>query len=160
MCYKNILLYQRWDSNPGPLVPKSDALTTMLCRRKECAILSRLFVPLLGLFLCKQPQRLPVATEVTSDLNSELSGPNNPCSSASLGAKCFFEPFKRKKGRKEERKEGRRQNRLVDLHARTSPQVKRSLKCEGAAPGRPSQRCCRTRAGMDGDRVWNGKLSL
>ena len=41
-----------------------------------------------------------MTSEVTSDLNSELSGPNNPCSSAFLASKCFFEPFdRRKKGR-------------------------------------------------------------
>ena len=107
----------RWDSNPGPLAPKSDALTTMLCRRKEGAILSWLFLPLIWLFLCKWPPRLPVASEVTSDLNSEFSGPNNLCSSASLGPKCFFEPFQRKEERKETKSH-------VDLRARTSPQVK------------------------------------
>ena len=53
-----------------------------------------------------------MASEVTSDLNSEISDLNNPCSSACLAPKCFFEPFDR---RKEGRKEG--QNRLVDLRA-------------------------------------------
>ena len=57
----------------------------------------------------KQPQ-------ITSD---ELSGLNNPCSSAFLALICFLEPFHR---RKEGRKEG--QNWHVDLRARTSPQVK------------------------------------
>ena len=54
-----------------------------------------------------------MASEVTFDLNSKLSGPNNPGSSASLAPKCFSEPFQ---------KEG--QNGHVDLRARTSPQVK------------------------------------
>ena len=122
---ENFLLCQGWDSNLGPLAPKSDALTTMLRRRKEGAILSRLSVPLLWLFLCKQPPRLPVASEVTSDLNSELSGLNNLCSSAFLAPKCFYEPFKRKK------KEERRQNGLVDLRARSSPQINmHGPKCE------------------------------
>ena len=58
-----------------------------------------------------------MASEVTSDLNSEFSGPNNLCSSASLGPKCFFEPFQRKEERKETKSH-------VDLRARTSPQVK------------------------------------
>ena len=56
-----------------------------------------------------------MASEVTSDLNSELSGPNNLSSSTSLGPRCFFEPFQRKEERKEGRKEG--QNGLVDLRA-------------------------------------------
>ena len=59
-----------------------------------------------------------MASEVTSDHNSEIIGLNNPCSSAFLAPKCFFQPFKRKE-------EGRRQNRLVDLRARSSPQIKR-----------------------------------
>ena len=57
-----------------------------------------------------------MASEVTSDLNSELSGLNNLCSSAFLAPKCFHEPFKRKE-------EERRQNGLVDLRARSSPQI-------------------------------------
>ena len=55
----------------------------------------------------------------TSDLKFDHCGFNNPCYSAFLAPKCFFEPFLRKK---EGRKEG--QNGLVDLRARTSPQVK------------------------------------
>ena len=58
-----------------------------------------------------------MASEVTSDLNSELSGLNNLCSSAFLAPKCFFQPFKRKE-------EERRQNGLVDLRACSSPQIK------------------------------------
>ena len=50
-----------------------------------------------------------------TDLKFEHCGFNNPCSSAFLASKCFFEPFVRKK-------EG--QNGHVDLRARTSPQVK------------------------------------
>ena len=67
-----------------------------------------------------------MASEVTSDLNSELSGLNNLCSSAFLAPKCFFEPFQRKE---EGRKEG--QNGHVDLRARTSPQVKSILESSG-----------------------------
>ena len=105
---------------PGPLAPKSNALTTRLCRRKERAILSWLFVPLLWLFLCIWPLRLSVALEVTPDLKFELCGLNNPCFGAFLASKCMKKPFiPRKEGRM---KEG--QNGHVDLHA--SPQVKRS----------------------------------
>ena len=55
-----------------------------------------------------------MASEVTSDLNSEISDLNNPCFSAFLAPRCFFEPFHRKE-------EG--QNGLVDLRARSSPQI-------------------------------------
>ena len=48
-----------------------------------------------------------MTSEVTSDLNFELSGLNNLCTSAFLAPKCFFEPFKRKEGRKEERKKAK-----------------------------------------------------
>ena len=53
-----------------------------------------------------------MASEVTSDFNSEISGLNNPCSSAFLAPLCFLEPFFRKK---EGRNEG--QNGHVDLRA-------------------------------------------
>ena len=53
---------------------------------------------------------------MTSD---ELSGLNNPCSSAFLAPICFLEPFLSLF------KEG--QNGHVDLRARTSPQVKSYL---------------------------------
>ena len=96
---EKFLLCQRWDLNQGPLAPKSNTLTTRLCKRKEVAILGWLLVPLPWLYPEKWPQRLPVASEVTSDLKFELSGLNNPCSSAFLAPKCFFEPFVRKKGR-------------------------------------------------------------
>ena len=46
-----------------------------------------------------------MASEVTSDLISEISGLYDPCNSAFLAPKCFLEPFKRKKERKKERKE-------------------------------------------------------
>ena len=57
----------------------------------------------------------PDDLQTASNDSNELSGLNNPCWSLSLAPKCFFEPFQRKK-------EG--QNGLVDLRARTSPQVK------------------------------------
>ena len=60
--------------------------------------------------------------QVTSD---GLSGLNNPCSSACLALKGFFEPFVRKEGRKEG------QNGHVDMRARTSPQVK-SIELRGS----------------------------
>ena len=63
-----------------------------------------------------------MASEVIFDLGNELSDPNNPCSSAFLAPKCFYEPFQRKK----ERKEG--QNGNVDLRARTSPQLNRGMR--------------------------------
>ena len=63
-----------------------------------------------------------MASEVTSDLSSEISGLNNPCSSAFLAPKCSLEPFLRKG-----RKEG--QNGLVDLRARSSPQIKIKSVC-------------------------------
>ena len=119
MYCENFLLCQRWDLIRGPLALKSNTLTTKLCRRKEGAIKGWLIGPLLWLFLLKWPRRLPVASQVTSDLNSEISGLNNLCSSAFMAPKCFFEPFQRKE---EGRKEG--QNGHVDLRARTSPQVK------------------------------------
>ena len=53
----------------------------------------------------KWPQRLPVASEVTSDLEFELSGLNNLCSSASLASFVLYStkcPEERKKGRKVE----------------------------------------------------------
>ena len=56
-----------------------------------------------------------MASEVTSDLNSELSGPNNLSSSAFLAPICFLEPFLSLFSG---------QNGHVDLRARTSPQVK------------------------------------
>ena len=56
-----------------------------------------------------------MASEVTSDLNSEISGLNNLCSSAFLAPKCFFEPF--------DRKEERKQNGLVDKNS-ISAQIK------------------------------------
>ena len=68
-----------------------------------------------------------MTTEVTFDLNFELSGLNYLCSSASVSSILLKKPFiprkegGRKEGRKEERKEG--QNGLVDLRARTSPQI-------------------------------------
>ena len=59
----------------------------------------------------KWPQRLPVASEVTSDLEFELSGLKNLGSSASLASFVLYSTKC-----PEERKEGRRQNRLVDSH--------------------------------------------
>ena len=97
MYCENFLLCQRWDSNRWPLAPKSDTLTTRLCRRKEGASQSWLIVPLLWLFLWKW---LPESSKVTSDLISEISGLYNSCTSAFLAPICFLEPFKRKKGRK------------------------------------------------------------
>ena len=38
----------------------------------------------------KWPQRLPVASEVTSDIKFELSGLNNLCSSASLASFVLY----------------------------------------------------------------------
>ena len=70
---------------------------------------------LLQVLYTKWHQRLLVASEVTLDLKIELSGLNNSCTSAFLATKCFFEPFQRKEG----------QNNIVDLRARSSPQIKR-----------------------------------
>ena len=52
-----------------------------------------------------------MASEVTSDLECELSGLNNLCSSASLASLLHDKPFIPRR-----RKEGR-QNGLVDLRA-------------------------------------------
>ena len=46
-CTMKFFLCQRWDSNQGTLPPKTDTLTTGLCRRKEGAIHSFLFIPVL-----------------------------------------------------------------------------------------------------------------
>ena len=80
----------RRDSNRGPLAPKSNALTTRLCKREEDAFLGWLLVPLLWWFLWKWPLRLPVTSEVTSDLISELSGLNNLCSSTFLASIVLY----------------------------------------------------------------------
>ena len=103
VCCVAFLLCMRWDSNLGPLAPKPDALTTRLCKRKKGAILSWLLVPLPWLYPEKWPQRLPVASEVTSDLEFELSGLKNLGSSASLASFVLYStkcPEERKKGRK------------------------------------------------------------
>ena len=76
----------RWDSNLGPLAPKSNVLTTRLCKREEVAFLGWLFVLLQWRFLSKWSLRLPVASEVTSDLTTEFSGLNNLCSSTFLAS--------------------------------------------------------------------------
>ena len=52
---------------------------------------------LLQLLFTKWPRRSLVASEVTPDLKIELSDLNNPCTSAFLATKCFFEHFQRKK---------------------------------------------------------------
>ena len=77
---KNYICLRR-DSNRGPLAPKSKALTTRLCKREEVAFLGWLLVLLQWRFLLKWAPRLPVASEVTSDLTTELSGLKNLCSS-------------------------------------------------------------------------------
>ena len=69
---------------------------------------------------------------MASNDSDDLSGLNSPCSSAFLAPKCFLEPFLRKK---EGRKEG--QNGLVDLRARTSPQVK--MKGKNSISGRENE---------------------
>ena len=78
------------------------------------ACLSFFYISLLGTFSQKGLQTASKQPQMTSD---ELSGLNNPCSSAFLAPICFLEPFLRKG-----RKEG--QNGLVDLRAGSSPQIK------------------------------------
>ena len=114
-----LLLYQRLELNPGPLAPKSDALTTGLCRRQGREFLHWLFVTLLCLLIKKWPLRMPMASEVTIDLWSEVRDLGYLCSSAyfiSLSQKRLFSPGGG----------GRKQRWPVDLRARTSPQVRTS----------------------------------
>ena len=92
---KTLLLYQRWELNLGPLAPKSDALTTRLCRRQGQEILNWLFLPILRMFIEKWPLRLPMASEVTFDLRNEVRDLDYLCSSAYfilLSLKSLFFP--------------------------------------------------------------------
>ena len=88
--------------------PRSYSLTTRLSRRKEGVIVSWLIVLPLWLFL--YPLGLPIGSEVASDLNSELSGLNNLCSSTFLASIVLYSKSRRRK-----------QNEHVDLPAHTSP---------------------------------------
>ena len=97
-------MLERWVKIWG----RSYSLTTRLSRRKEGVIVSWLIVLRLWLFL--YPLGLPIGSEVASDLNSELSGLNNLCSSTFLASIVLYSKSRRRK-----------QNEHVDLPAHTSP---------------------------------------
>ena len=81
--------------NLGPLAPKSDTLTTRLCRKRIREILCWLLVPLLWLYLKKQPLRLSMASEVAVDLRNEFRDLDYIYSGAyilSLSLKRLFSP--------------------------------------------------------------------
>ena len=69
---ENFLLCQRWDSNRGPLAPKSNTLTTKPCSTRVRLILHWLLIPLLWLFLtnslwsCQWPRRSLLTSEMSS----------------------------------------------------------------------------------------------